>query len=70
MVMVACYEINVSVFFVMCTIFVVFCFRQEKTDSLEHLIEALEFGCPPHGGIALGKLSFYFNDEVKVKSLE
>jgi len=33
---------------------------QESTDSLEHLIDALEFGCPPHGGIALGKQNALF----------
>lgn len=26
-----------------------------QMDHLSHLIEALESGCPPHGGIALGK---------------
>lgn len=27
------------------------------TDHLTHLIDALESGCPPHGGIALGKIN-------------
>jgi len=27
---------------------------QEDTGELEHLLNALDTGCPPHGGIALG----------------
>ncbi|XP_014675774.1 PREDICTED: aspartate--tRNA ligase, mitochondrial-like [Priapulus caudatus] len=27
---------------------------QERSSELAHLLEALEMGCPPHGGIALG----------------
>jgi len=28
---------------------------QIDTSSLQHLLDALHSGCPPHGGIALGK---------------
>ncbi|XP_039280809.1 aspartate--tRNA ligase, mitochondrial [Nilaparvata lugens] len=27
---------------------------REETDRLQHLLDALESGCPPHGGLALG----------------
>lgn len=34
---------------------------QEDSSTLSHLLEALECGCPPHGGIALGEYFLYFS---------
>ena len=30
------------------------CLLQEDTSELSHLLEALDSGCPPHAGIAIG----------------
>ena len=31
----------------------------EDSSQLHHLIDALASGCPPHGGIAIGKLNIH-----------
>ena len=33
---------------------------QEDVKLLSHLLQALDYGAPPHGGIALGKQSILF----------
>ena len=34
---------------------------QEDVKLLSHLLQALDYGAPPHGGIALGKQSVLFH---------
>lgn len=36
------------------------CFKQEDSSQLQHLLTALDSGCPPHGGIALGKTYLFY----------
>lgn len=43
---------------------------QEDVKLLSHLLQALDYGAPPHGGIALGKQSALFTSPISFTALK
>jgi aspartyl-tRNA synthetase len=48
------------------SVIIVFKLQKPEMDKFRYLLEALSYGCPPHGGIALGKnFCYWYNGYIR-----